>query len=481
MRGGTSFAAAVRRARAVGSARARSRRGRRPRRLRRYARAAWRMSARQRAAGRAGRSRSVPARYTGRIPNRVRRRSPAALAGYELPMALMGFPGVGWLFAGFPLAGIHSAADGRTGAGVGRHPGRCSRPYGPGPSRPIGWQAELVWLPLSALLSTRAALPRACAPAREARRRRRARGGRRRRRRRTGPASGSQSGLSRWCSSRCRSSPRSLASARARCATAYEPRLTREVTGQFLQTSRGPVKLFAWGDPQGAYPHDALRVHALGRARARRARGGRRRRSGVRLLRPRTWRQRPARGRRAYANVASRSRRTRPLRPGRYAFVATHEGMFGGRDFDYLTRRRAGRAAGTAISSTTGEGRPRSRMRCCRSLRRCSHSCSSPASIVGALRRPGGQKVLWALGFLCFAVAATAEAARAAGTVGRRRSSALYYICGRHADRRVPRRRLRLAAAAAPRTGRTARRARCVATAAAVTSVFAGACRRARR
>src|ERR687888_508796 len=31
------------------------------------------------------------------------RRSPAALAGYELPLGLMGFPGVGWLFAGFPL------------------------------------------------------------------------------------------------------------------------------------------------------------------------------------------------------------------------------------------------------------------------------------------------------------------------------------------------------------------------------------------
>ena len=41
--------------------------------------------------------------YTGRIPTRVRRRSPAALAAYELPMGLLGFPGVGWLFAGFPF------------------------------------------------------------------------------------------------------------------------------------------------------------------------------------------------------------------------------------------------------------------------------------------------------------------------------------------------------------------------------------------
>src|SRR5439155_936896 len=67
-----------------------------------YARAAWRMTSRQRAAGREE-LRTAPARYTGKIPRRVRRRSPAALAGYELPLAVMGFPGVGWLFAGFPF------------------------------------------------------------------------------------------------------------------------------------------------------------------------------------------------------------------------------------------------------------------------------------------------------------------------------------------------------------------------------------------
>ena len=49
------------------------------------------------------RSRAAPVEFTGRIPRRVRGRKPSALAGYELPMALMGFPGLGWLFAGFPV------------------------------------------------------------------------------------------------------------------------------------------------------------------------------------------------------------------------------------------------------------------------------------------------------------------------------------------------------------------------------------------
>ena len=41
-----------------------------------------------------------------------------------------------------------------------------------------------------------------------------------------------------------------------------QPRLTTEVTGQFLVTPRGPVKLFAWQDPQASYPSDALRLRA---------------------------------------------------------------------------------------------------------------------------------------------------------------------------------------------------------------------------
>src|SRR5204862_4060045 len=42
----------------------------------------------------------------------------------------------------------------------------------------------------------------------------------------------------------------------------YEPRLTPEVTGEFVATQRGPVKLFTWSDPQSTFPADALRLHA---------------------------------------------------------------------------------------------------------------------------------------------------------------------------------------------------------------------------
>ena len=47
----------------------------------------------------------APSAYAGRIPKRVRRRPPIAVAAYEVPMGLLGFPGVGWLFAGYPLVG----------------------------------------------------------------------------------------------------------------------------------------------------------------------------------------------------------------------------------------------------------------------------------------------------------------------------------------------------------------------------------------
>src|SRR4029450_4813447 len=39
----------------------------------------------------------------------------------------------------------------------------------------------------------------------------------------------------------------------------YQPKLTREATGQFLRTPSGTIKLFSWGDPQDAYPRDAPR------------------------------------------------------------------------------------------------------------------------------------------------------------------------------------------------------------------------------
>src|SRR5207247_303134 len=95
-------------------------------------------------------------------------------------------------------------------------------------------------------------------------------------------------------------------------------------------------KLFAWSDPQGTYPHDALRVHSSDvRALVVRAaavdapsayqlfdlvRGG-----SIPLTT------------RARTNTQLTLVPSGPVPPGHYAFVATHEGMFGGRDYDYVT------------------------------------------------------------------------------------------------------------------------------------------------
>ena len=132
-----------------------------------YAAAAWRMTERQRAAGRASIA-AAPRVYSGTIPRRVRRRSPAALAGYELPLGLMGFPGVGWLFAGFPLTAsiLLMAGPALTWAVI---PVAFS-PYGQGPLRDdrLEGRARLAARDGAALVGP--ALPRPRAPSRPPRR-----------------------------------------------------------------------------------------------------------------------------------------------------------------------------------------------------------------------------------------------------------------------------------------------------------------------
>src|SRR5881275_1484731 len=314
-----------------------------------YSRTAVSMTARQRDEGRRAIA-ELPGRYTGRIPRRVRRRSPAALAGYELPLGLMGFPGVGWLFAGFPFTASILLMAGPVLAWA-VIPVAFS-PFGQGPLRPEGWKVELAWLPLSALLSA-AALYRAHA---------------RRRRLLDGPPPGGHR----------RRRPRTRAEIRARYRTrigvavgviglvlvslpfvpavagvggstvrySYQ-RFTKEITGQFLETPKGPVALFAWSDPQTTYPHDALRVHAsdihgfvvraaaVDAPAAYRLYDVDRGRSIALAVRARAPTQ---------LTVAPRTR----VPPGRYAFVAAKEGMFGGRDYDYLQVVPANRSA-TAI------------------------------------------------------------------------------------------------------------------------------------
>jgi len=368
-----------------------------------YARAAWTMTAEQRSAGREA-IRSAPKLYTGKIPRRVVRRSPAALAGYELPLALMGFPGVGWLFAGFPFTASILLMVGPPVAWAGV-PVMFS-PYG-GPLRSLGWKLELVYLPVSALLSA-ALLYRA-----HARRRALLDGGppRGRRRRRAGsyrsrvgvavgiialllillPFVGAVAGVG-----------------TSGVRYAYQTSLPRDVTGQFLKTGGGPVKLFAWEDPQASYPADALRVHS----------------ADVHSLMVRAAAvDDPAaynvydldRGGTVPLRTARRTARTLELVPahalasGRYAFVATHEGMFGGRDFDYFRIVPAGEAA-TAISANR-DGRAPQIARPLLPLAAALLALVFAGRLLASWRRRrAAQKLFWALGFGCFGLAAACEA-----------------------------------------------------------------------
>jgi hypothetical protein len=98
-----------------------------------------------------------------------------------------------------------------------------------------------------------------------------------------------------------------------------------------------------------------------------------------------------------------------PLAAGRYLFVGTHQGMFGGRDFAYLTVVPRG-APVTPISF-----RPRSSVPAVADAL-LPVSAALVAALFSALllrsfrRRPAGQKALWGAGFALFAAAAATEA-----------------------------------------------------------------------
>jgi MFS family permease len=84
--------------------------------------------------------------------------------------------------------------------------------------------------------------------------------------------------------------------------------------------------------------------------------------------------------------------------------------MFGGRDYDYVTVV----APGAPVTVLGSSGDTRRTPAIAGSLLPVAAALLAFAFFArlaaSALRRPGGQKVLWALGFLLFAVAATAEA-----------------------------------------------------------------------
>jgi hypothetical protein len=317
----------------------------------------------------------------------------------------MGFPGVGWLFAGFPLIAsiLLMAGPAITWAVI---PVAFS-PYGQGPLREIGWRVELAWLPTMALVSS-ALLYRA-----HARRRRRLLGGPppRGRTRRVGAYRARVSAAIGAMFLLLIAIPFVPALAGVGGSTvrySYEPRLTHDVTGQFVATARGPVKLFAWDALQSGSPADALRLHAsdvhslLVRAAAVDAPGA------YQLLDLGRGGSVSLRVQKALPQELVLAP-TRALRPGRYVFAATHEGMFGGRDFSYLDIVPAS-AAVTAISSRPHAAAPAvldALLPLCAALLALTFASLLVRSL---LRRRSGEKVLWGIGFTLFAIAAGCEA-----------------------------------------------------------------------
>ena len=387
-----------------------------------YARAAWALSAGYRAVGRT-RLRSAPAAYTGKIPRRVRRLRPAALAAYELPMGLLGFPGVGWLFAGFPVAALLLLTVGPALAWAVIPLGFS--PFGQGPLRGIGWRVEFIWLPFSALLSA-AMLYRA-------HRRRLARVEGRPPRRRSLPGSGRTRvaiGVGTIAlvlvSLPFVSAVSGVGTKKLRYS--YETRFKKDITGQYLTTPRGQVKLFDWSDPQSPYPSDALRVHSQD------FRGLLIRSAAV--DRPGAYRIFSVdRGGSVPLGVARRSHTSlsltpeHALGPGRYLIVASHEGMFGDNDFIYVRVVPPG-AAVTPIGASSSR----------RSGPAVSSSLLPVAAALLALlftllllrsfaRRRAGQKLLWAGGFALFAAATAAEAIGQGSGWGAGLFRT-YYLCG---------------------------------------------------
>ena len=265
-------------------------------------------------------------------PDAGARQAPRLSPATKLPLGLLGFPGVGWLFAGFPS--WHRSCCLRTGARVGRRPDRfhahtrrsCAT-WVEGrarlSSREVLFSAALLYRAHAgggracwAILQEAGACPRSY-------------------RARVSVAAGTMALV---FSSSCPSCLRSPGWGRARFVTPTRPRLTSEVTGQFLSTPGGLVKLFSWSDPQNPYPSGCPSDSCGGPSwRSRGARRGPRRTGRVHAVRPRPRRN---------CAPARRSIRTTALRlaprppPGTLAGMPSQprtEACLAERDFAYIT------------------------------------------------------------------------------------------------------------------------------------------------
>ena len=366
-----------------------------------YARSTWRETVAYRTEAR-DRFRRAPTAYAGRIPKRVRRRAPAAVAAYEVPMGLLGFPGVGWLFAGFPFLGTVLLLVGPAIAWAVIP--LAFTPFANGPLKPFGWHPELLWLPASTLVST-ALLFRAHRRRRlrllgtPAKRRR----GRRSYRTRVAVSIG---GIGLLLVA-IPFVPAVAGIGGSSVRYAYQTGFTREVTGQFVSTPRGTIKLFAWQDPQETFPADALRLHAAD-VHALRVRSAAVDTVSAYQLFDLDGTPVPLAVRRSSARELVLAP-AQTLPPGRYVFAASREGMFGGRDFAYLRVVAPGEPV-TAVSS-----RPRAAVPAVAdALPPVAAALLAVAFALlllrSLLRRVAGQKVLWTAGFALFAVAASCEA-----------------------------------------------------------------------
>jgi hypothetical protein len=277
-------------------------------------------------------------------------------------------------------------------------------PFSNGPLDQVGWQAELIWLPASTFISTVLLF--------RAHRRRRLRllgtpprrRGRRSYRTRVAVSIGAIALLLVTLPF----VPAVAGIGGSSVKYAYQTGFTREVTGQFVGTPRGTIKLFAWRDPQETFPADALRLHArdLLALRVRAAA----------VDAPSAYRLFDLDGNSMALTVRESSPRelilapARPLQPGRYVFAASHEGMFGGRDFAYLRVVAPGEAV-TAVSLRRNADVPAVADAVPPIAAALLAAAFALLLFRSLLRRTAGQKALWAFGFALFAVAAASEAA----------------------------------------------------------------------